>query len=154
MIVSVLGRSIGVFNVGGRFYAMVNRCPHRGAELCRGDIIDSVVAERPADVRLDSGVKFLVCPWHGWEYELETGQSWFDPNAGKARPLAVEVESGHALDRALADGSVRAPAQLEHVVVDPRTHRVKGPYTAGVIPVAVEDDYVVLSFNGLRTAEE
>src|SRR5687768_15644000 len=35
-IVSANGRSIGVFNVGGRYYALRNLCPHRAAPLCLG----------------------------------------------------------------------------------------------------------------------
>ena len=37
-IVEVDGRSIGVFNVGGAFYALRNSCPHQGAPLCEGSI--------------------------------------------------------------------------------------------------------------------
>ena len=36
IIVEINGRSIGVFNVGGEFHALLNRCPHSGAPLCRG----------------------------------------------------------------------------------------------------------------------
>ena len=35
-IVEIDGRSIGVFNVGGRYYALRNQCPHAGARLCDG----------------------------------------------------------------------------------------------------------------------
>src|SRR5437016_4853366 len=35
-IVEIAGRSIGVFNVGGAFYALRNRCPHQGGPLCQG----------------------------------------------------------------------------------------------------------------------
>ena len=37
-IVRIAGRSIGVFNVDGAFYAIRNRCPHQGAPLCEGKL--------------------------------------------------------------------------------------------------------------------
>ena len=36
-IVDVDGRSIGVFNVGGEYFALLNRCPHQGGPLCHGN---------------------------------------------------------------------------------------------------------------------
>ncbi|MBN8910345.1 MAG: Rieske 2Fe-2S domain-containing protein, partial [Rhodospirillales bacterium] len=38
-IVTVQGREIGVFNVGGEHFALINRCPHEGAPLCRGVLV-------------------------------------------------------------------------------------------------------------------
>ncbi len=35
-IVTVAGRSIGIFNVDGEFFALRNRCPHQGGPLVRG----------------------------------------------------------------------------------------------------------------------
>ena len=40
-LVSVKGRDIGVFNVNGEFFALLNKCPHAGASLCHGRIIGS-----------------------------------------------------------------------------------------------------------------
>src|SRR5215213_8795800 len=84
IIIDIQGRSVGVFNVEGRFYAILNRCPHKGAQLCKGDIIDEVVSERPGDIRLNHGRKLIACPWHGWEYDLETGQSWYSAQRQRA----------------------------------------------------------------------
>src|SRR3954454_7585527 len=111
LIVDVAGRSVGIFNVEGRFYALLNRCPHRGAELCKGDVLDLVLAERPGAVRLERGMKLLACPAHGWEYDMETGQSWIDPTAGRARPLEVQLEEGAAVAQELADGSTAKGAK-------------------------------------------
>ena len=51
-IVSVRGREIGVFNVKGDFYALINRCPHEGAALCKGRITGRMEADRPGEYRL------------------------------------------------------------------------------------------------------
>ena len=37
-IVEVAGRSIGVFNVDGEFFALRNRCPHQGGAAVRGQL--------------------------------------------------------------------------------------------------------------------
>ncbi len=43
-IVEVAGRSIGVFNVGGEFFALRNSCPHQGGPLCAGRVSGFVIA--------------------------------------------------------------------------------------------------------------
>lgn len=145
LIVEVAGRSVGVFNVDGRFYAFLNRCPHRGAELCKGAVLGLVSSRRPGDWTLDERRKFLVCPWHGWEFELETGQSWFDPARMRARAFGIGVEHGDVVAEELASGKAGRPASELSRFVDPATHRIRGPYQADKVPVTVESDYVVLS---------
>jgi 3-phenylpropionate/trans-cinnamate dioxygenase ferredoxin subunit len=147
VVVEIEGRSIGVFNVGGSFYAILNRCPHMGAELCKGDVIGLVESDAPGDFRLDESQPFLACPWHGWEYDLETGQSWFSPGRTRARRFPVEVEHGGALtgpgDARPVDGAAE---------VDPKTHRVRGPFVANVFPVSVDDDYIVVTLGAVAAA--
>jgi len=152
IIVDVDGREIGIFRVDGAFHAFLNHCPHRGGELCKGDILSLVEADRPGEVRLDESTKFIVCPWHGWEFDIKTGESWYDPAVNTdparyppARAFQVEVEPG---EQVAGELSAEAAVTVESggAFVDPRTHRVAGPYTAAVIPVEIEDEYVVLSF--------
>jgi nitrite reductase/ring-hydroxylating ferredoxin subunit len=150
LIVTVSGRSIGIFNVGGRFYAFLNRCPHRGAQLCKGEIVGRLESDRPGEFRLDPEHRFLACPWHGWEFDLETGESWFDPARTKARPFRVDVETGQLVAEELAQGRALELGEDMADFIDPQTRRIRGPYRAEVLPVAVEDDYLVLSF-GRRT---
>ena len=78
-LVTVEGREIGVFNVKGEFYALLNKCPHAGASLCRGMVIGLAQSDEPGEYRLTRPGEFLRCPWHGWEFDIRTGQSWFDP---------------------------------------------------------------------------
>ena len=70
-VVQVDGREVAVFNVEGRFYAVSNRCPHRGGPLARGHL-ESV----PGTV----AVAFR-CPLHGWLFDLKTGQCLNMPQA-------------------------------------------------------------------------
>jgi 3-phenylpropionate/trans-cinnamate dioxygenase ferredoxin subunit len=63
---------------GASVFAVANRCPHQGARMCAGwlrERLDGVGAGRVA-ARPDTPV--LACPWHGWEFDLATGQSVFD----------------------------------------------------------------------------
>ncbi|MDB5568917.1 MAG: uncharacterized protein JWN93_100 [Hyphomicrobiales bacterium] len=117
-IVQVGGRDIGVFNVGGQYYALANKCPHEGAALCAGVVTGLVLSDGPNDYKLTREGEFLRCPWHGWEFDIKTGQSWCDPNSMRVRQFNVKVEHGEDL--------------------------VKGPYMAETFQVAVEADYVVL----------
>ena len=50
-LVTVKGREIGVFNVGGEYYALANRCPHAGGPMCEGMISSLVVPRTGYDVR-------------------------------------------------------------------------------------------------------
>ena len=117
-LVTVKGREIGLFNVKGEFFALANRCPHMGGPLCHGMIVALVQSEGPGHYRLARHQEFLRCPWHGWEFDIRTGQSWCDPKSLKARQFKVSVEPGADL--------------------------VKGPYVAETFPVKVEEDYLVI----------
>jgi nitrite reductase/ring-hydroxylating ferredoxin subunit len=156
LLVNVGGREIGIFRVDGQVHAILNRCPHRGGQLCKGDILAFITSEGPGDFRLEADAKYISCPWHGWEYDLHTGQSWYrEPTDAKgpqryrdARPFGVQVKSGDEVSEEIAAG-VEAKGADEAVLIDGETHRAKGPYTAEVFPVAVEDEYIVLSLRPL-----
>jgi nitrite reductase (NADH) small subunit len=55
--VQVDGRDLAIFNLGDRFLATENRCPHRGGPLADGIVSGSTV----------------VCPLHAWKVDLVTG---------------------------------------------------------------------------------
>ena len=92
LIVDIAGRSIGVFNVHGRFYAVRNSCPHQGGQLCLGRTVGLATAERPGEIVYTREGEILRCPWHGWEFDLATGRSVFDPTRTRVRSYPVEVE--------------------------------------------------------------
>lgn len=92
-IVNVAGRSIGVFNVDGRFFAVKNSCPHQGGPLCLGPTMGLATADSPGEFNYDRDGEILRCPWHGWEFDLATGQSVFDPSRTRVRSYQVEVET-------------------------------------------------------------
>jgi 3-phenylpropionate/trans-cinnamate dioxygenase ferredoxin subunit len=127
-ILTVAGRSIGVFNLGGDYYALRNRCPHQGGPLCEGTLWSRLTASVPGEfVYEDGGI--VSCGWHGWEFDIKTGQSWCDPARLRVRAYPVHVEAGETL---LADPAAPRPGQ------------VKGPYVAETYPVTVDGTYVVV----------
>ena len=118
MLVKVGGREIGIFNVGGEYFAVSNRCPHEGASLCKGRIVGLVESSEPGSYQFSRRGELLRCPWHGWEFDLRTGKSWCEPDRTKVRSFDLKVESGGAL--------------------------VEGELQAETFPVVIEKQYVVI----------
>jgi nitrite reductase/ring-hydroxylating ferredoxin subunit len=130
--VSLEGREIAIFNVDGRFRALRDVCPHQGAELSAGTVVRSVASSGPGCYEMDLNRVLVKCPWHGWEFDLETGQSWCDPLRQRTRPYPISVEPGASL-LPIAEGDKPTP----------------GPFVAETISISVEDDYVVVELESV-----
>jgi 3-phenylpropionate/trans-cinnamate dioxygenase ferredoxin subunit len=92
-IVTAEGRSIGVFNVHGSFYALRNSCPHQAAPLCLGSIKGMAMPGKPGEYIWAREGEILRCPWHGWEFDLTTGRSIFNPHKTRVRAYDVTIET-------------------------------------------------------------
>ena len=112
------GRPIAIFNIRGEYFGLLNRCPHQGAALCEGALIGLAQSSDPGEIQYTRLGEIIRCPWHGWEFDIRTGQSWCEPKRFRTRAYAVNVEPGTSL--------------------------VKGPYVAETLKVSVESDYVVV----------
>jgi nitrite reductase (NADH) small subunit len=78
--VAIGGREMAIFNLGDRFLATDNRCPHKAGPLCDGIVTGTSV----------------VCPLHAWKIDLTDG-CVERPKASGAPPVAtypVRVEGG------------------------------------------------------------
>jgi nitrite reductase/ring-hydroxylating ferredoxin subunit len=117
-LVKVAGRAVVVFNIGGEFFALGDRCPHKGGSLSQGKLTGLVESSQPGEYRYSRRGEILRCPWHSWEFDVRTGRSWCDPERLRARNYAVSVEPGARV--------------------------VEGPYVAETFPVTVENEYVVV----------
>ena len=102
-IVRVAGRSIGVFNVAGEYYAIRNRCPHQGAPLCEGKLWGALKSDVPGSFEYNATKDIIACIQHGWEFSVRTGQSWCDPKRLRVRAYQVAVEKPEAVERGHAD---------------------------------------------------
>ena len=90
-IVTIGDMSIGVFNVGGRFVAYLNVCPHELAPVCLGHIRGTTLPSPPGEWRWGREGEILACPWHGWEFDLLSGVAIFG-NRPRLRSFPVSVE--------------------------------------------------------------
>jgi nitrite reductase (NADH) small subunit len=98
LVAQVNGREIGVVSEpDGTLHGIRNRCPHHGGPLCFGRVGERVEGE-PGVYEL-TGRRTLRCPWHGWEFDLETGVCVDEP-ALRAAVYAVRVEGDRVLVRA------------------------------------------------------
>jgi nitrite reductase/ring-hydroxylating ferredoxin subunit len=136
-IVEVAGRSIGIFNVRGELFALRNRCPHQGGPLCEGKQWGQLTARVPGEFEYGREGEIIGCGWHGWEFDIRTGQSWCEPERLRVRAYQVSVEPGAAI--------VEAPdPPADDDPESPIPGRVKGPFVAETYPVSVEGQYVVV----------
>ncbi|WP_309118257.1 Rieske (2Fe-2S) protein [Paenibacillus sp.] len=93
ILVDVGGRTIGVFRVGGRYYAFHNYCPHAGAPLCLGQVVGTTLPSAVYEYAFGRQGEIIRCPWHGWEFDMTTGRSLANPKV-RAKSYEVRVEDG------------------------------------------------------------
>jgi len=104
---------IAVFKLDGQFYAYLNHCPHMGGPACQGKIIARVEEDLAQD-RTSRGMVFsktdlhVVCPWHGFEFDIRTGVHPGNPRA-RLRKIKLQVQGG--------DIVISVPAQGEQIPV-------------------------------------
>jgi nitrite reductase/ring-hydroxylating ferredoxin subunit len=96
-VVGVGGRDIVVFHVNGEYFALLNRCPHAGAPLEKAACVARLTSPEPGVYQRSRVGELLRCAWHGWEFDMRTGQSWFDPKRVKVRTYPVVIEDGETL---------------------------------------------------------
>lgn len=77
----------------GRLHAVADRCLHQGARLSGGRLLAAVDGSRPGHYVLDAERQLIKCPWHGYEYDLESGCVLFDARR-RLRTYRVAEEHG------------------------------------------------------------
>ncbi len=89
------GRGVALLRRGGQWWALRDVCPHQGARLSRGTMRGRVAPCLPGErITLNDEEPVLVCPWHGWEFDVVTGRSLADPCRQRVRSYDVKVEAG------------------------------------------------------------
>lgn len=89
--------TVGIFRFAGRLYAWENVCAHQGGPACQGRIVSRVrerldPEQRSLGLRFDDGTMHVVCPWHGYEYDVTTGRHPGVPGASLRSFPVVEEE--------------------------------------------------------------
>lgn len=77
-LVKVDDLALALFRIEGRCYAVANACPHMGGPLADGKLKDHIV----------------TCPWHGWTWDIRTGENVRNPRLKKLPCFPVSVEQG------------------------------------------------------------
>lgn len=80
-LVEADGQFLALFNVDGTFFAIDDACPHQGASLSEGEVRGCIV----------------VCPWHGWEYDVTDGKLVTPPGSLNATTYRVVVDGDDVL---------------------------------------------------------
>jgi nitrite reductase/ring-hydroxylating ferredoxin subunit len=94
-VIDAGGIEVGVFKLGGDFFAYANHCPHMGGPACQGKMMPKV-EEVIADDRTSKGMAFsrtqmnIVCPWHAFEFDMRTGIHAGNPKI-RLRSIKVHV---------------------------------------------------------------
>jgi nitrite reductase/ring-hydroxylating ferredoxin subunit len=117
-LVTINDRAVVIFNVKGEYFGLYNKCPHNGGSLAQGVLTGLLQSATPGQYSFSRQGEIIRCPWHGWEFDIRSGQSFCRVVRARARPVTVKVEAGSDI--------------------------VEGPYRAETIEVRVEDDYVVV----------
>ena len=72
LVVDIGAETIGLFRLDGRLFAYQNVCPHQGGPVCQGTLVPRVV-ESDTGSSFHSTDRHIVCPWHGFEFDIRTG---------------------------------------------------------------------------------
>jgi nitrite reductase (NADH) small subunit len=106
--VQIAGHDIAIFNLGDRFLAVENKCPHRGGPLADGIVSGGNV----------------VCPLHAWKVDLTSGEVTNQPAAPQCvRTFPVRVENG-----VISLEITVTAAAATHVPADCLASISQGPY--------------------------
>jgi nitrite reductase/ring-hydroxylating ferredoxin subunit len=84
------GSEVAVINASGEFVAVANYCVHAGGPICEGTLAGMITAEAGEwEWRWERDGEILACPWHGWEFDLHSGEFLSDP---RYRLITYDVE--------------------------------------------------------------
>jgi nitrite reductase (NADH) small subunit len=75
-------RMVAVFRSNGQVHALANRCVHKGASICDGD--------------LSHNGKVVRCPWHNWAFDLATGRHCLD-GTERLRTYEIKLEGDQVI---------------------------------------------------------
>jgi 3-phenylpropionate/trans-cinnamate dioxygenase ferredoxin subunit len=81
----------------GEYYAVRNICPHQGVDLSKGVLTGRFMPSEAGKYEYVDDCEILRCGRHAYEFDVRTGQSWFDPDHVRIKSYAVTVAEGRVL---------------------------------------------------------
>jgi nitrite reductase/ring-hydroxylating ferredoxin subunit len=104
-ILELNGGSVGVIRTNDqRWYAVRNVCPHRQAPICMGSVSGTYLPSEPGEFVWGMQDRVLRCPWHSYEFDIESGEPLFVPGI-RERLVRYDVE--------VVDGRVRVSTRAK-----------------------------------------
>ena len=102
----------------------------------------------PGEITYTRPGEVLRCPWHSWEYDIRTGQSWFNPTQVRVRSFEVAVEPGTVAEIATTPAAAEVTAITGPGLRTSGSSALKpGPFKAETYPVSVESSYVMVEIS-------
>lgn len=96
-VVQVNGKPIGVIAVGEHFRAIYDKCPHMAASMTAGSVNGTFMPAGAHELVYGKHNDVIRCPWHGWEFDLETGRSLLEPDRVGLKTYEVTVEDDQVI---------------------------------------------------------
>lgn len=79
VVAEVDGKEVAVFRIDGEYYATLNYCVHQGGPLCEGKLTGEMVVDDDGwEWLYEDEERIITCPWHGWKFDLTTGENTQD----------------------------------------------------------------------------
>ncbi len=79
LLTEVNGLEVAVFRVEDDLYAVSNYCVHQGGPACEGRVSGILTVDDEGELIYDRNGEIVSCPWHGWEFDIRTGEHLANP---------------------------------------------------------------------------
>lgn len=136
-ILQVDDKSIGVFHHKGCWYAIENRCLHRGGPIATGALEEDVI----------------TCPWHGYQYNLTNGELLMDRSAHlEMYPVEVQDDAVHIQVKQLFGASRQRAIDLGTLGEKPSAAKVDLPENAFQLAQLEPGNIGLVHLNGAAVA--
>ncbi len=89
---------VGLFRVGEEIVAWRSVCPHAAAPVCAGEVDGTRVPSAVYEYEYGRDGEILQCPWHGWEFDLRSGEHLAEGSSARLRRHPIRVEGGRVYD--------------------------------------------------------
>ncbi|WP_312115021.1 Rieske (2Fe-2S) protein [Brevibacillus reuszeri] len=91
-LIEVDGVEIAILNIDGEYYGIWNKCPHQGVPMIYGSVGGTQLPSMPHQYNYGRMNEIISCPLHGWEFDLKTGKTLFDPDKVSIKTYEVTEE--------------------------------------------------------------
>jgi nitrite reductase/ring-hydroxylating ferredoxin subunit len=97
--VELAGRPVGIIRTTAGVFAIGNKCPHQGGPMCAGFVTGTMLPSQPDEYVYGEDGLVIRCPWHAYEFRIDTGESVGQVVRGRVPTYQVEVRDGEVYCR-------------------------------------------------------